>query len=120
MNPQKKGYILFVDNYEYCPVSVKLDFKLTNLKIENKKDIIIIEPNKPRQQLAVINVYDKSKAYSFNYTYESFLGKYTDNHFFLKIGYYQLRPFFKPMLWAIHFAYNFFYNFHLIYKIITD
>ena len=46
------GYALFVDNYEYCPVSVVIQFNLDNLKAStNRQSIFIIPPKQSRYKI---------------------------------------------------------------------
>ena len=78
------GFEIFVDNNEHCPVSVKIDFKLRNLKssVENNK-IYVIPANTKNHKITVLEVIKNGK-YGFNtnqiYNYgDEFLKSYDED-----------------------------------------
>ncbi|PVX51948.1 peptidase M23-like protein [Balneicella halophila] len=71
------GYRIYADNNEFCPVSTKFDFSLTNLFVKDgKKQAFVIEPLAKEQLLTSLNIIDKHKAYGFTYNFTSYLGDY--------------------------------------------
>ncbi len=61
----ENGYILKADNNEYCPVSVKIDFKLKNLKSSNGNNKIFAIPAKAKSfQVTELKVVKKGRKYN--------------------------------------------------------
>lgn len=72
----QNGYMVFADNYSYCPMSVKLDLEVTNLNGSRKSKIHVIQPRKNHQLLANLVVAEKGKPYKFSYKYRFNLGNH--------------------------------------------
>lgn len=63
------GYHIYADNEEVCVMSVKMEFKVTNLEIEGAtKNIYVIEANKSKQLLATLKIAKKGKASKLSYS----------------------------------------------------
>lgn len=66
----ERGYNIFADNKEVCPVSVKVDFDTKNLNIiDGNNNTYIINASTQRQLLTKLLIVDKSKAYKFSYRF---------------------------------------------------
>lgn len=63
----ENGYSVYADNDEYCPVSIKLDFDLQNLKVTNASETHVIEAKTNRQLLTDLVIAGKGKTYKFSY-----------------------------------------------------
>jgi murein DD-endopeptidase MepM/ murein hydrolase activator NlpD len=63
----EKGYAIFASNDEYCPVSVELKFKLTNLTLSTGEQLIFVIPSKTKKFLiANLEKIDADKRYTFS------------------------------------------------------
>lgn len=63
------GYNVLVDNNEYCPVSVKIDFELQNLTVEGgNNNIYVVEARKKGQIVTTLKISKKNKAVNATYT----------------------------------------------------
>jgi murein DD-endopeptidase MepM/ murein hydrolase activator NlpD len=101
----KDGFALYVDNLEYCPVTVALTFEMKNIKIEtNESAAFLVQANSKKVLLTTAFVIDKSKASKFGYTYTGNFGddKQSD---YDKEFVYDL-PFEKGNSFALHQGYN--------------
>lgn len=68
---------LYTDSYEFCDFSLKIDFKVKNLKIDTKKSVYFIaKPQEKKQLILKIPVIDKKKGYSFSYEVNMVRGNY--------------------------------------------
>lgn len=60
------GSAIFVDNDEYCPVSVELLLKLTNMKSsEGNNKIFVVPARAKKHKITEVTVNSKNKAYGF-------------------------------------------------------
>ena len=75
----KGGYLVLADNDEYCPVSVKFDFELNNLKSSNGNHKIFITPPRSKRNVITVLKSVKEGRYGFKYktkfNYSSYLSK---------------------------------------------
>ena len=70
------GYIIYVMNPEYCPVSVRFDFVLTNLLFSEDKKLFVVPAQTEKYKIGELTV-DKSGSYKFNFNYQTTLGDVT-------------------------------------------
>lgn len=99
------GYNIYADNDEFCPVSIKIDFTVTNLNIEGgNNSIYIVESQKKNQMLTSLKVSNKKKAYKLSYKYWTNYG----NHNVSKYDeYYEYNlPFKSSNKFKIYQGYN--------------
>jgi len=102
---QGGGYTVFANNNELCPVSIKLSFKLTNLRATKGNNIIFVVPPKSNKFLLtdVVRVKkNKKDKISYNYTFN-----YGDHH--LKTydrNYDYFLPYEKETAYKVHQGYN--------------
>lgn len=75
----KGGYQVFADNDEYCPVSVKVNFTLNNMKsTKGNYKVFVIPPRSKRVFITELKVVKKGKygfSYKTNYNYGNPLAK---------------------------------------------
>lgn len=106
----KGGFVVLADNEEYCPVSVKVDFKLDNLKSSNGNHKVFIIPARSKRNVITVLKSIKKGRYGFKYkskyNYSSYLGKIdtsyiyklpfkVDNQFNISQGYFGNRTHIK-------------------------
>lgn len=70
-NAQKtnSGFIIYVNNPEYCEVSVKMNFNLKNLSSSNGENFISIVPKRAKQFL-LTELYQENTFLGFGYSYD--------------------------------------------------
>ena len=98
-----KGYHILVDNDEYCPVSLKIDFDLKNLTSTNGNNKIFVVPAKSKGFIITDLVYIKKTSFSFGLQSSLIYGdatltKYDDYEYSL--------PFLKGQSFEIYQGYN--------------
>jgi len=99
------GYNIYANNNELCPVSVKLSYALTNLRVTKGSDIIFVVPPKSNKFLLtdVVRVKkNKKDKISYKYTFN-----YGDHH--LKThdsNYDYFLPYKKETAYKVHQGYN--------------
>ncbi|MGI9526004.1 MAG: M23 family metallopeptidase [Weeksellaceae bacterium] len=82
------GYNIYADNYEFCPVSVKINFNLLNLNVYGgNNNIYVVNTNSRRQLLTTLRVNDYTKRYWFSYVYHTNLGNHYDDYYDWKYAY---------------------------------
>ena len=65
----ENGYKILAYNSEYCPVSVKIEFKITNLKLNDlNNSIYVIPPQSKDLELTFLEIINSKKAYSISYS----------------------------------------------------
>lgn len=103
--PIENGYKVYADNMEYCPVSVKLTFKLENMRVEGGNDKIYVVPeHSTKHLLTTIKQSQKGKIYKFSYK-----SKYNYGDNFLKTynsGFKYNLPFSNSESYKIDQGYN--------------
>lgn len=71
----ESGFRIYADNDEYCKMSMKIDFKLTNLNAQRGNNAVyVIEPQKKRQLITRLRITKKGMAYRFSFEYWSNYG----------------------------------------------
>jgi len=66
----ENGYNIYADNDEFCPISIKIDFDVTNLNIERgNNNIYVVKTKEKKQLLTSLKISKKGKAYKFSYKY---------------------------------------------------
>lgn len=66
----ENGYKVYADNYELCPISVKIEFKVTNLKIEGgNNNIYVIDANSKGNLLTSLKISNKKRKYKVSSRY---------------------------------------------------
>jgi len=99
------GYNIYADNQEFCPVSIKIDFDITNLEISGgNNNMYVIEPLKKRELLTKLTVSKKGKAYKFNYKYWTNYGNHSNDKFDSDFVYNL--PFSNSNSFKVHQGYN--------------
>lgn len=99
----EKGYHILVDNEEYCPVSLKIDFELKNLTSTQGNNRIFVVPAKSKG--FIITDLELIKQATYGYSLQTVLNygdatltKYDDYDYSL--------PFLKGESYKIHQGYN--------------
>ncbi len=72
-----EGAVMYATNEEPCAVSVKLAFKLTNLKTLTKKEVFLLEPGIQQQPILSFKVVNIKKKYGIAYNYVTAYGDAT-------------------------------------------
>ncbi|VXC33345.1 Peptidase family M23 [Flavobacterium sp. 9AF] len=63
------GYNIYADNDEFCPVSFKLDFNVTNLTIEEgNNNLYVVDSKSKKQLLTTLKALKIGKPYNFSFT----------------------------------------------------
>lgn len=102
-NPE--GIALYADNFEFCPVTVTINFQLKNIKMEGKESAsFLIKENSTKVLLATFTIIDKYKTSKFSYTYSASLGDNNQISYDTDFNYYL--PFEKGKAFAVHQGYN--------------
>lgn len=84
-----EGFILYADNPEHCPVSVKLKLELTNYRAAGGPNQVVVLPARSiRTNVGSLNVADKSKASNFRYTYTTNFGDHNLDKYTADFNYY--------------------------------
>ncbi len=99
------GFVVYADNPEYCPVTVTVVFKFTNMKLDvNEQSTFLLKENSKKVLLTTATIDDKFKPSKFGYTYSPSLGdaKQTD---YDKDFAYSL-PFESGNAFGLHQGYN--------------
>jgi len=86
------GYNVYIDNKEYCPVSIQLNFELTNLETTVKKDNTIVVPARNFEYLLAslkptVSVGKIALNYNFKCNYGDVTLKYFDSDFVYELPY---------------------------------
>ena len=72
------GYIVCADNDEYCPISLELDYQLTNLRVSEKSEkIVVIPPRSEKVVVAELVIVEKGKLTALRYAVKA---NYGDHH----------------------------------------
>lgn len=78
----QNGYNIFADNDEFCPVSIVIDFSLTNLKVDGgNQTIYVVKPQTKKQLLTTLKVAKNGKAYKFSYKYRTNYGNHNNDDY---------------------------------------
>ena len=99
------GYIVYADNEEFCPCSVKVDFVLNNLESSTGNNKVFILPAKSKKNLiAELKVIDKKKGYKFSSNCQTNYGDDSKNNYDQDFEYYL--PFKKNVSYLVWQGYN--------------
>lgn len=61
-----EGFVLFIDNDNYCPISIEVKMKLSNLKsTKGNNKVFVIPARSEKHQITVLKVVNKRKSYGF-------------------------------------------------------
>src|SRR5690606_28025280 len=75
----ENGYNIYADNEEFCPVSIKIDFTVTNLNIDRgNNNVYVVNARNKRQLLTSLKVSENGKAYTVSYKYWTSYGKHNN------------------------------------------
>lgn len=78
----ENGFKIFADNNESCPISIKLDFSVSNLTIEGgNNNIYVVNALEKKQLLTTLKISKKGKAYKFSYKYRTNYGNHNKSEY---------------------------------------
>jgi len=78
----ENGYNIYADNDEFCPMSIKIDFAVTNLNIDGgNNNVYVVEAKVKKQLLTTLKVSKKGKTYTFSYYYWTNYGKHNNKEY---------------------------------------
>ncbi|MDB9990051.1 M23 family metallopeptidase [Flavobacteriales bacterium] len=78
----ENGYNIYADNDEFCPVSVKVDFNVTNLNINGgNNNVYVVNAKGKKQLLTSLKVSKNGKAYKFSFKYWTNYGKHNNKEY---------------------------------------
>jgi murein DD-endopeptidase MepM/ murein hydrolase activator NlpD len=102
---KENGYFIYADNDEFCPVSVKIDFKLTNLKSadENEK-VYLVSSQSKRVLLTELNAVKVGASYKLSFNAKYCYGDNNQTTYDKDYSYYL--PFNKGQAFLIYQGYN--------------
>lgn len=96
---------VYVDNDEFCPMSVKINFELINLKArEENNHIYIVDAHTKKQLITTLKVVKKEKPYKFSYTYWTNYGNYYNDKY--DINYQYNLPYKSSKKFRVYQGYN--------------
>jgi murein DD-endopeptidase MepM/ murein hydrolase activator NlpD len=102
--PIKNGYELFVDNDEFCDVSVVLRLNLDNLKSSTSRQKNFIVPAREKHYKLMTLTAIRQGAYSFSFNFNVYRGNVTKVTYDMNFPYYL--PFKKGQAFYIEQGYN--------------
>lgn len=101
----ENGYNVYADNDEFCPVSIKIDFTVTNLNIDGENNnVYVINAKEKKHKLTSLKVSKNGKEYKLSFKYFMNYGK-DDNKEYDKNYIYDL-PFKTSSTYKIYQGYN--------------
>lgn len=99
------GYFVYADNPEYCPVTVVIDFKTTNINLNTEQQATyLIKENSKKVLLTTVTIADKFKPSKFGYTYSPSFGDANQTDYDKEYNY--SLPFEQGSAFALHQGYN--------------
>lgn len=99
------GYAIYADNNEYSVASIKLEFTVTNLTIEDPNGkVYVVQPRQKKQLLTNLTIAQKNKAYKFSYKSWTNYGDHTKDSY--DMDYVYELPFAKAKSYKVHQGYN--------------
>lgn len=99
------GVVIYADNPEHCPLTVELNFKLKNFKVQGTEQTsFLVQKNSKKVALATLKIIDKTKPSSFGYTYGTSLGDNSQTEYDREFAY--SLPFEKGTKFGLHQGYN--------------
>ena len=101
----ENGYNIYADNNEFCPVSIKIDFIVSNLDIEGgNHNIYVVDALKKKQLITTLTISKKGKAYKFSYNTRTNYGNHNISKY--DSDYIYNLPFETSNTFKIHQGYN--------------
>jgi murein DD-endopeptidase MepM/ murein hydrolase activator NlpD len=101
----ESGYIIYGDNPEFCPVTIQLNLKLTNMLAEGSSEQVHLLPTQSyRQKLCTIRKDEPGKAFSYSLKYKSNFGDHKLNNYD-SVAIYHL-PYKSAQGYLLHQGYN--------------
>jgi len=101
----ENGYNVYADNQEFCQVSIKIDFNITNLDVRGgNHNIYLVDALKKRQLLTKLVISKKGIAYKFSYKYWTSYGNLNKDKYDNDFVYYL--PFYKSNSFKVYQGYN--------------
>lgn len=99
------GYLLLADNEEFCPMSIQVDFSLTNVRLpDGNKKIYVLEPMKKKQIVEKLDIINKAKANKVSAKTMVNYGNHHQND--IDANYAYDLPFMSNKSFSIHQGYN--------------
>lgn len=99
------GYSIFVNNNDFCPVSVELKFNLTNLvSTQGNKKVFIVPAETQNHKLTDLEVIKENKGYNFTFKSRTNLGNHLQNKYDKDFEYYL--PFGENKSFSVFQGYN--------------
>ena len=99
------GFNIYADNDEYCPISIKVNFKLTNMFVKNGNNkVYILQAKTKKQLIANLIRIGKHKLFKFSYTYNVRQGDVTIKKYSNAYKYYL--PFKKSKSFTVSQGYH--------------
>lgn len=100
-----EGISIYVDNFEYCPITIAVDFNLKNMILAaNNQGSYLIKGSSKKELLTSVTVIDKHKPSKFDYTYSVGFGDSNQKEYDKDFTYYL--PFEKGSSFGLHQGYN--------------
>jgi murein DD-endopeptidase MepM/ murein hydrolase activator NlpD len=100
----ENGYDIYADNGEYAPISVKINFKVKNLKLPNKNNTVYVVPAKTKRfKIGSLRTIKKGK-YSISFSSTFNYGNHNQKTYDKEYLYYL--PFLKGKTFKIDQGYN--------------
>lgn len=101
----QNGYAVYVDNEEYCPVSVDLNFSLKNLNsTQGNNKVFVIPANIEKYHITDLVVINDRKKYQFNILSRTNFGDHNQNEYDQDFEYYL--PFEEGRTFLVGQGYN--------------
>jgi murein DD-endopeptidase MepM/ murein hydrolase activator NlpD len=99
------GSALLADNDEYCPISVQVNLKLTNMKsTEGNNKVFVVPARTKKHKITDIIIVNKSKPHGYGLQSTVSLGDYDKNEYDEDFKYYL--PYKKGDAYTINQGYN--------------
>ncbi len=99
------GYKILADNEEYCPVSVEINFNLTNIKSSKGNNIVFVIPARSKKnRITNLEITKINKDSNFDYTTKTNYGNHNKTDYENNFEYYL--PFKKEESYTIYQGYN--------------
>ena len=101
----KEGFRIYADNPEFCPITIRVDFGLNNMKSEaGEHPSFLLKEKSSKTLLTTVSIINKYKASKFVYTYTVSLGD--DKQTEYDVDYDYFLPFEKGNSFGLHQGYN--------------
>lgn len=78
----ENGFKIYADNDEFSPVSIKIDFTVTNLNIDGgNNNVYVVDAKDKKQLLTTLKASKRGVAYKFTYKYQTNYGKHDNKEY---------------------------------------